>query len=247
MTGIPIWTSPIIRNIIYEEFGVWYHDAHVRRLLKKIGFSVQRPKHLLANADAEKRDSWVREIYPNLKKKAYKNGDPIVFEDECSFRQDSTLHLTWSRIGKQPLIPKTGQRKTMKVFGSVDITKDRFIYKTDDVFNAATYAAFLEKVVQKFFTKNHKIYYIQDNASYHKSKDIWSWFKNNRKFIIVYNLPPYCPELNAVERLWKYTRKSGTHNCYFETHDDMKKNIHAALRSMQKKPSEISGYLKPFL
>ena len=63
-----VWTSPIIRNIIYEEFGVWYHDAHVRRLLKKFGFSVQRPKHLLANADAEKKTSWVRETYPSLKK-----------------------------------------------------------------------------------------------------------------------------------------------------------------------------------
>ena len=52
--------------------------------------------------------------------------------DECSFRQDSTLHSTWSRVGEQPLIPKTGQRKTVKVFGAVDITKDRFIYKTTE-------------------------------------------------------------------------------------------------------------------
>lgn len=66
ITGV--WTSPIIRNIIYEEFGVWYHDAHVRRLLKKFGFSVQRPKHLLANADVENRASWIRQTYPNLKK-----------------------------------------------------------------------------------------------------------------------------------------------------------------------------------
>ena len=184
---------------------------------------------------------------PRFKKKAYKEGCPIIFEDECSFRQDPTLHATWSRVGKQPLIPKTGQRKTMKIFGCVDITKNRFIYKTDAVFNAATYAAFLERVCQKFFANDRKDYYIQDNASYHKSSDVWDWFKENRKFIKVYNLPPYCPELNAVERLWKYVRKSGTHNCYFETHDDMKKNIHATLRSMQKRPSEISGYIKPFL
>lgn len=70
ITGI--WTSPIIRNIIYEEFGIWYHDGHVRKLLKKFGFSVQRPKHLLANADREKRASWIRDIYPSLKKKPIK-------------------------------------------------------------------------------------------------------------------------------------------------------------------------------
>ena len=43
-----VWTSPIIRGLICEEFGIWYHDRHVRRLLKEFGFSVQRPRHLLA-------------------------------------------------------------------------------------------------------------------------------------------------------------------------------------------------------
>ena len=46
---------PIIRDIISDEFGVSYHDGHVRKLLKEFGFSVQRPKFLLARADAEKK------------------------------------------------------------------------------------------------------------------------------------------------------------------------------------------------
>ena len=93
--------------------------------------------------------------------------------------------------------------------------------------------------MSKIFATDRKVYCNQDNASYHKSSDYRDWFKENRKFIRVYNLPPYCPELNAVGCLRKYVRKSGTHNCYFETHDDMKKNIHATLRSMQKRPSAI--------
>ncbi len=150
-------------------------------------------------------------------------------------------------MGNQPLIPVTGQRKTMKVFGCVDITQSRFIYKTDDVFNASTYGAFLETLAKRFFKNERKVQYIQDNASYHKNKEIWAWFKKNRKFIEVNNLPPYCPELNATERLWQHTRRSGTHNRYFETHKDMQETIHSVFRRMQKRPSEIQGYLKPFL
>ena len=74
ITGV--WTSSIIRDIIHEEFGVSYHDGHVRKLLKKFGFSVQRPKHLLANADKEKKESWMKETYPDLKKKPTKRGAP---------------------------------------------------------------------------------------------------------------------------------------------------------------------------
>ena len=64
-----VWTSPMIAWVIEEEFGVHYHPGHVRKLLHGFGFSVQRPRRVLARADAEQQDRWHRRIYPNLKKK----------------------------------------------------------------------------------------------------------------------------------------------------------------------------------
>jgi len=64
-----IWTSPMIAWVIEEEFGVHYHPGHVRKLLHDLNFSVQRPRRVLARANAEEQDRWHRRIYPNLKKK----------------------------------------------------------------------------------------------------------------------------------------------------------------------------------
>jgi len=64
-----IWTSPIIAQIIHEEFGVDYHPGHVRKILKEIGFSVQKPTTQLAQADPRKQNKWIRYTHPNLKKK----------------------------------------------------------------------------------------------------------------------------------------------------------------------------------
>jgi transposase len=64
-----IWTSPMITWVIKEEFGVQYHPGHVRKLLHGLGFSVQRPRRVLARADAAEQDRWRRHIYPELKKK----------------------------------------------------------------------------------------------------------------------------------------------------------------------------------
>jgi transposase len=64
-----IWTSPMISWVIEEEFGVQYHPGHVRKLLHDLGFSVQRPKRVLAQASEEAQDRWHRRTYPNLKKK----------------------------------------------------------------------------------------------------------------------------------------------------------------------------------
>lgn len=64
-----VWTSPMIAWVIAEEFGVSYHPGHVRKLLHTLDFSVQRPRRVLARANALEQDRWHRRVYPNLKKK----------------------------------------------------------------------------------------------------------------------------------------------------------------------------------
>src|SRR2546429_361927 len=63
-----IWTSPLVRQVIAEEFGQAYHPGHVRKLLQQLGYSVQRPTTRLVQADLKQQRKWVRYTYPNLKK-----------------------------------------------------------------------------------------------------------------------------------------------------------------------------------
>lgn len=179
------------------------------------------------------------------KKKAQAGHAAILFEDEASFRQDSTLHQTWARIGHQPLIPVTGQRNSIKVFGAVDLYEARFHFRRDTVFNAKTYLGFLHQLARSYLPR--KVALIQDNASYHKDRQVWEWFKENRHWLEVYNLPPYAPELNATERLWHHTRVNGTHNRYFASQDELQNTLTRVFRSIQARPSQIQGYLAPFL
>jgi len=63
-----IWTSPLVGQVIQEEFGQRYHPGHVRKLLRHLGYSVQRPTTRLVQADLKQKRKWVRYTYPNLKK-----------------------------------------------------------------------------------------------------------------------------------------------------------------------------------
>lgn len=65
---------------------------------------------------------------PIFKKKARAQGCRIVFEDEAGFRQDPTLHRTWSRIGEQPQVEQLKKRSGIKVLGCVDIEDLEFKY-----------------------------------------------------------------------------------------------------------------------
>jgi transposase len=63
-----IWTSSLVSRVIREEFHRSYHPGHVRKLLRQLGYSVQRPTTRLVQADLREKRRWVRYTYPNLKK-----------------------------------------------------------------------------------------------------------------------------------------------------------------------------------
>jgi transposase len=138
----------------------------------------------------------------------------------------------------------TGQRKSIKIFGAVDLHSARFLYRMDTVFNAETYLGFLEDIARLY--RRQGVHLIQDNASYHKDADVWAWFKSNRHWLEVHQLPPYSPEFNATERLWQHTRRNGTHNRYFATEDELTRTLTRVFGDIQRNPDSIRGYLRPF-
>ena len=138
----------------------------------------------------------------------------------------------------------TGERRSVKVFGCVEVYATRFLYRRDVVFNALTYLGFLDQVARRYYP--HRVIWIQDNASYHKHEDVWAWFRENRRWWTVVNLPPYSPEFNAAERIWYHTRLTGTHNRYFATEDELTDTLIRVFRSMQRRPGQIRGYLSAF-
>jgi transposase len=93
---------------------------------------------------------------------------------------------------------------------------------------------------------HHRIYLIQDNASYHKKQETHDWFQANRRYVKVFQLPPYWPELNATERIWHYTRKHVTHNRFFERPQDLCRALFHRFDYVRHHPQEIEGLLHPF-
>lgn len=64
-----VWTSSMVAEYIQKRWGIKYHPGHVRKLLHKLGFSVQYPRDKLALADKEAQETWLKETYPEIKKK----------------------------------------------------------------------------------------------------------------------------------------------------------------------------------
>lgn len=138
----------------------------------------------------------------------------------------------------------TGKRKSVKILGAIEIYSAEFHHQRDDVFNADTYLAFLRTFLRHY--RRRGVILVQDNASYHKSEEVWQWFSDNRSWLEVHQLPPYSPQFNPAERLWQHTRKNGTHNRYFVTIDELLSTLCRVLGEMHSFPETIAGYLLPY-
>lgn len=99
------------------------------------------------------------------------------------------MHATWSRVGHPPEFWVTGDRKTVKILGAIELWRTRFHYRQDSVFTAATYLAFLKRLARHY--RRQGAILIQDNASYHKDLEVGRWFGANRHWLEVHQLPAY--------------------------------------------------------
>lgn len=121
---------------------------------------------------------------------------------------------------KDPVVMQAPTRKSTAYFGGVRVNDGTFVCCQFDIFDAASFKVFLENLL-KLRGRGKKALIILDNARYHHAEELSEWLEKQRQRIELLFLPPYRPDLNPIERVWKLTRRLCTHNRYFETLEDL--------------------------
>jgi transposase len=146
----------------------------------------------------------------------------VFFEDECHFKLTLTIIRSWFLAGSQPEIKSPTDRFKVSIFGAMG-KNGQLITLQNDIFNAETFRLFLEKLLleadvgRKMDGSKKKILLVLDNARYHHAKILQPWLKEVGCLLELFFLPPYSPDLNPIEMLWKKTRRNVTHNRYFSS------------------------------
>jgi len=179
-----------------------------------------------------------RKLLKKLRLLAKDKKNDIRFQDECHFQQHGTRCKMWiPPEDKDPILKHAPTRKSVSLFGCVCSRTGQLTSMISPVFNAETFLKFLKKVL-KTRKKGKKIILVVDNARYHHAIMLKDWLKENKKHMQLLFLPPYSPDLNHVERVWKITRRICTHNVYFETLEEIRKVIMKQM-NIWNKPNEV--------
>jgi transposase len=117
-----------------------------------------------------------------------------------------------------PILLHEPTRKSVGYFGAVRLRDGKFIYRREeDQFNGETFWVFLKQLRGASAHAGKKVVVIIDNARYHHAKLHKAYRDKCADRFNLEFLPPYSPELNPIERVWKLARRCCTHNIYFPT------------------------------
>jgi transposase len=113
-----------------------------------------------------------------------------------------------------PVVLHAPTRKSVALFGAVNLKGGQMIAHFHDLFDAQSFLVFLKSLLRR---RSHgkQMVVITDNARYHHAQALTDWLQANRAGLELLFLPPYSPELNPIERVWKLLRRLCTHNEYF--------------------------------
>jgi transposase len=162
-----LWTLSLMRELINRQFGKSLSLESVRRIMKLLGFSAQKPLYQAWQKDPELVRQWEAETYPAIKADAKAAGANIYFADEAGIRSDYHTGTTWAPIGAMPVVTVTGSRFSFNMLSAVSPRGDfRFMLHEGNV-DAAVFKEFLKRLM---VGATKPVFVVVDGHSIHKAK-----------------------------------------------------------------------------
>jgi transposase len=208
-------TSRDIRRYIAKTYKVKYSPTGVKELLHRLNFVYKKPKHVPGKLDPEKQAAFLVE-YENLRENQGEN-DPVYFGDGCHPQYNSIPAYGWIRRGVDKELKSNCGRKRVNINGAIDIDTLETVTDFTESINSQSTIRLFDKLEAKH-PHAKVIHIIVDNATYYKSPLVKEYLKTSR--IKIHFLPGYSPNLNVIERLWKFFKKKILYNKYYETFEE---------------------------
>ena len=196
------WTLKIIVDYVKKTFNETYTLPGMSYVLKDLGLSWTKATYRLAKADEEKQREFIEVTMSELKEKL-ENGElsAILFEDEATIRDYQALGYDWFLKGEQKVIPTYGRHGSVKYGAVLDWATGNLITLESDKFNGASFVELLTNALKEY--PDGKVAVVVDGSTTHKSKVVKEFLAANSERLELIFLPPYSPNLNLVEGLWK--------------------------------------------
>lgn len=200
-----------IVTYVKKIFSKEYSRSGMTHWLVEHGFTFKKPEKVPGKLDPAKQRLFI-EKYKDLKE-SLESEDKLYFLDAIHPEYQSQAACGWIRKGECKTLQTTGKQKRLHFVGALNLKEMNVKIREYATVNADAILDFFKALEEE--DRRGNIHVILDNASAHKNSKVVEYLKKSR--IQLHYLPPYSPNLNPIERLWKVFREMTLYNRYFPT------------------------------
>src|SRR5512135_2990659 len=221
-----VWTCERVAGVLYEEFGVSYSKSQVSRLLKRLGWTPQVPSTRAIQRDEEVIWRWRVESWPALKEKARRERRTLVFVDESGFYLLPGVVKTYAPKGRTPIVDEWQTRDHLSVMGGVTPQgKVSSLVRPTSLNGLHT----IEFLVHLGRLGADRLLVVWDGSPIHRRAEVKAFVAEAGDAIHLEPLPPYAPDLNPVEWLWRQMKEVEMRNQTCLDLEQLHMELHRAL------------------
>lgn len=233
-----LWTIPRIRRLIAEHLGLAASGSEVWRLLRRMGWSSQKPaKRARERREAEIR-RWKKETWPKILARASRERRTIVFVDESGLSMKPARKNTWAPRGQTPVLEFSFNWKKLSAIGGISFRQ--IYFRLHD--KAITGAEVIEFVGHLRRHIRRKLLIVWDGLGAHWSREVSNHIESLAGRVVVERLPAYAPELNPVEYLWAQLKQHEMANLSPKDLTELSAAARKALRKVKRSPRYIRAF-----
>jgi transposase len=221
------WSTAILGDLIQVKYQVAYKTKKPFYLLfEDAKFSFHKPGQVYEKRDEAKVVAWQEEIRPKLAKAFADPHTVILCEDEMVLSSTTTFQKIWLRKGEYPKIEVSNTKKNKSIYGFLNLKEGKEHSFVKDWQNMQITVEVLQEI--RLIYPHVTILLLWDGAGWHRGSKVQEFIKADGGIEAIY-FPPYSPEENPQEHVWKAGRSAVTHNTF--------------IADIAKTASEFVGYL----
>lgn len=224
----PTWTREALAATLRQRTGVRVSVTTVARMLQNLGarWGMARPTVVCPWSKARKtrRLRAINKVLTHLR-----SDEVAYFEDEVDIHLNPRIGRDWMLRGQQKIVVTPGQNRKRYLAGALAVNRRDLVFVRSERKNTDLFLALLEKL-RGHHPRVRRIHLVLDNYGIHSSRRIRTYLAEHGSLFQLHFLPPYSPEHNDIERLWREVHANVTRNHRCTTIDELMRRVGWHLR-----------------
>lgn len=230
-----------ICGFVLERFGVSYTANAMSKLLGRLGYVYKKPMKVPAKADAAAQQRFVQETLAPLMASASPE-TPLYFADGMHPAYTAHPAYGWMRKGETRELPSNHGRTNININGALRWPERTLVWRPAEKITSAAMIELFDQLQDDHPTST-AIRVVIDNARYNHSTEIKEYLARPGCRIELIYLPSYAPNLNLIERLWRFVKKQALWNRYYPTFAEFRGALVDLLDNIAVHATEIASLI----